>query len=81
MCDPSMSIRLEVLGDALALFQDCFRLRRQVLGEDHPNTQESCTWLNECKEALEIATKEFNEEAAKENSQVDVGGFLGRADV
>ncbi|KAI8662890.1 hypothetical protein NCS56_01093800 [Fusarium sp. Ph1] len=81
LCDPSMSIRLDVLGDALALLEDCVRLRRQVLGEDHPDTQESCTWLEECQEALDIATKEFNEEAAKKNSQVKFGGFPDRTDV
>lgn len=76
LCDPAMPIRLEVLGDALGMFKDCARLRRETLGPDHPGTQESCTWLEECQEALDLATKEFNQEAAKKNSQVEeLGGF------
>ncbi|RSM17674.1 hypothetical protein CDV31_003444 [Fusarium ambrosium] len=65
LCDPSMSIRLEVLCDAIALLVDCVRLRRQVLGEDHPDTQESCACLEECRALL-------NDEAIQQNSQVEV---------
>ncbi|KAJ4326683.1 hypothetical protein N0V84_002909 [Fusarium piperis] len=80
LCDPTMSIRLEVLGDALGMFTDCARLRRQTLGPEHPDTQESCEWLEQCQEALDLANKEFNEETAKKNSQVEFGGFPDRTD-
>ncbi|WAO93126.1 DUF676 domain-containing protein [Fusarium falciforme] len=56
---------VDMLGDALALLQECVRLRRQVLGEDHPDTQESCECLEECRVAL-------NAEATQQNSQVEV---------
>ncbi|KAJ3461974.1 hypothetical protein MRS44_010527 [Fusarium solani] len=56
---------VDMLGDALALLEECVRLRRQVLGEDHPDTQESCECLEECRDAL-------NAEATQQNSQVEV---------
>ncbi|RSL64198.1 hypothetical protein CEP53_004146 [Fusarium sp. AF-6] len=56
---------VDMLCDAVALLVDCVRLRRQVLGEDHPDTQESCACLEECRAAL-------NAEATEKNSQVEV---------
>ncbi|KAM0425245.1 hypothetical protein ACHAPT_009562 [Fusarium lateritium] len=79
LCDPSMPIRVEVLGDALALFKDCARLRRQTLGSEHADTKESCACLEECQEALDLAADDLNDEAAK-NSQADFGGFPDKAD-
>lgn len=56
---------VDMLGDALALLEECVRLRRQVLGEDHPDTQGSFKCLEECRDAL-------NAEANQQNGQVEV---------
>ncbi|RGP76056.1 hypothetical protein FLONG3_5447 [Fusarium longipes] len=70
ICDPDMSIRVEVLGDALALYKECARMREQVLGPSHSDTQETCTGVVECHELFDRAVREFNVNSAAANSHV-----------
>ncbi|KAM0554742.1 hypothetical protein ACHAPJ_006814 [Fusarium lateritium] len=70
LCDPDMPIRVQVLGDALDLYKDCVRLRRETLGPEHEDTQESCDSLAECQELFDLASKELNASSTEANSQV-----------
>jgi hypothetical protein len=70
LCDPDMPIRVEVLGDALALYKECARLRDQILGPDHADTQETYTGLAECQELFDRAVKELNANSTETNSHV-----------
>ncbi|KAF4964390.1 hypothetical protein FSARC_7689 [Fusarium sarcochroum] len=77
LCDPDMPIRVQVLGDALDLYKDCVRLRRETLGPDHADTEESCTGLAECQELFDLAIKELNASSTEANSQVVLYGSNG----
>ncbi|QPC71750.1 hypothetical protein HYE68_002502 [Fusarium pseudograminearum] len=70
LCDPDMPIRIEVIGDALALYKECARLREQLLGPGHADTQEACTGLEVCQELLDRAIKELNAATTEANSNV-----------
>ncbi|RGP61270.1 hypothetical protein FSPOR_10099 [Fusarium sporotrichioides] len=69
-CDPDMPIRIEVIGDALALYKECSRLREQVLGPGHAETKEAYTGLAGCQELLDRAIKELNATSTEANSNV-----------
>lgn len=70
LCNPDMPIRIEVIGDALALYKECARLREQLLGPEHADTQEACTGLEVCQELLDRAIKELNAATTEANNNV-----------
>ena len=70
LCDPDIPIRVEVLGDALSLYQECAHAYNQILGPDHTDTKESQTDLSECQELFDRATTELNASSTKANNHI-----------
>ncbi|KAH7173733.1 uncharacterized protein B0J16DRAFT_294087 [Fusarium flagelliforme] len=64
---------VDMLGDARGLFQECVRLRTELLGPNHFDTVEARECLEDCEEAIEMADRiDANERAFRMNDQVEV---------
>ncbi|SPJ74909.1 uncharacterized protein FTOL_04640 [Fusarium torulosum] len=64
---------VDLFGDAKRLLEECVRLRTKLLGPDHPDTLQSCTWLEGCQEAMELADRiEVDTKAVELNGQVEL---------
>ena len=72
LCDPDIPIRVEVLGDALSLYQECAHAYNQILGPDHTDTKKTQTDLSECQELFDRATKELNASSTEANNHIVV---------